>query len=135
MLRHEWVKIKNGRTSDNNVLPFIWSRVRDPNPPPAAWEAAALPDELTLHCSFIVAKQGGLVKSETGQFFSAKVTSTTGVKGSNTSPVMPSAISRRFCWASSGTTVQPSSSWRSHWASSAQRELPVWAALSESSWS
>src|SRR5699024_11775261 len=26
-----------------------WSRIRDSNPPPTAWEAVALPDELTLH--------------------------------------------------------------------------------------
>ena len=28
---------------------LCWSRIRDSNPPPTAWEAVALPDELTLH--------------------------------------------------------------------------------------
>ena len=28
---------------------IFWSRIRDSNPPPTAWEAVALPDELTLH--------------------------------------------------------------------------------------
>ena len=32
----------------------FWSRVRDPNPPPAAWEAAALPDELTLQVAHLL---------------------------------------------------------------------------------
>ena len=27
---------------------IFWSRIRDSNPPPTAWEAVALPDELTL---------------------------------------------------------------------------------------
>jgi hypothetical protein len=33
---------------------LFWSRVRDPNPPPAAWEAAALPDELTLQVAHLL---------------------------------------------------------------------------------
>ena len=32
---------------DESAL-FLWSRIRDSNPPPTAWEAVALPDELTL---------------------------------------------------------------------------------------
>lgn len=60
------VIVKTKRKTANRyftVHRLFWSRVRDPNPPPAAWEAAALPDELTLHCSLIVAKQSRIVKS------------------------------------------------------------------------
>ena len=33
---------------------LFWSRIRDSNPPPTAWEAVALPDELTLQATLLV---------------------------------------------------------------------------------
>ena len=33
---------------------LFWSRIRDSNPPPTAWEAVALPDELTLQATPLV---------------------------------------------------------------------------------
>ena len=52
------------RQFSTNWRSFHWSRIRDSNPPPTAWEAVALPDELTLQdCSISVAKCGGFVNS------------------------------------------------------------------------
>ena len=52
------------RTNFERLTAIFWSRIRDSNPPPTAWEAVALPDELTLQdCSISVAKCGGFVNS------------------------------------------------------------------------
>ena len=37
------------RKRPHGFIKRSWSRIRDSNPPPTAWEAVALPDELTLH--------------------------------------------------------------------------------------
>ena len=37
---------------------IFWSRIRDSNPPPTAWEAVALPDELTLQVLYYCNKAG-----------------------------------------------------------------------------
>ena len=55
---------------DESAL-FLWSRIRDSNPPPTAWEAVALPDELTLRLTqFIVAKDTGFVNRFLARFWS-----------------------------------------------------------------
>ena len=43
---------------DESAL-FLWSRIRDSNPPPTAWEAVALPDELTLRLLIYCSKGHG----------------------------------------------------------------------------
>lgn len=68
----EWPKTMQRKTEKPHEYSFsehpcgfmAWSRIRDSNPPPTAWEAVALPDELTLQdCSISVAKCGGFVNS------------------------------------------------------------------------
>ena len=50
--RRRWRQKKSRMGTRKHPHGFIkrsWSRIRDSNPPPTAWEAVALPDELTLH--------------------------------------------------------------------------------------
>ena len=45
--KKRWDEMKNKRPTA-----LFWSRIRDSNPPPTAWEAVALPDELTLQVRY-----------------------------------------------------------------------------------
>ena len=55
------------RTNSERFTAIFWSRIRDSNPPPTAWEAVALPDELTLQVLHYCNKAG-----EECQGFSAR---------------------------------------------------------------
>ena len=46
------------RTNFERFTAIFWSRIRDSNPPPTAWEAVALPDELTLQVLHYCNKAG-----------------------------------------------------------------------------
>ena len=46
------------RTNSERFTAIFWSRIRDSNPPPTAWEAVALPDELTLQVLHYCNKAG-----------------------------------------------------------------------------
>ena len=46
------------RTNSEHFAAIFWSRIRDSNPPPTAWEAVALPDELTLQVLHYCNKAG-----------------------------------------------------------------------------
>ena len=124
------------RTNSERFTTIFWSRIRDSNPPPTAWEAVALPDELTLQVLHYCNKSG-----QECQGFSAR-----NLRSAHFGPSQIQhrekrveyksrtsfASSRRFCCAIRGTTVQLSSSCCSHCASRAQRALPVCWALSAS---
>lgn len=46
------------QTNNVRFTAIFWSRIRDSNPPPTAWEAVALPDELTLQVLHYCNKAG-----------------------------------------------------------------------------
>ena len=52
------MKINNRKAAEHlkfrRSAALFWSRIRDSNPPPTAWEAVALPDELTLQATPLV---------------------------------------------------------------------------------
>ena len=47
------------QTNFERFTAIFWSRIRDSNPPPTAWEAVALPDELTLRLLIYCSKGHG----------------------------------------------------------------------------
>ena len=48
---------------------MAWSRIRDSNPPPTAWEAVALPDELTLQVLIYISRFCWLCQQVSGRDF------------------------------------------------------------------
>lgn len=91
------------RTNSERLTAIFWSRIRDSNPPPTAWEAVALPDELTLQVLHYCNKAG-----QECQGFSARNLRSAHFgpcqiqhreNGSNTKSRTPFASSRRFCCA------------------------------------
>ena len=73
----EWPKTMQRKTEKPHEYSFsehpcgfiAWSRIRDSNPPPTAWEAVALPDELTLQVLIYISRFCWLCQQVSGRDF------------------------------------------------------------------